>query len=63
MGYRYGTCVPVFVPYVKFEWYPATRCLFVKGADYPISTDAYNMQQARAIASSYLAALEEEASE
>jgi hypothetical protein len=57
---RNGRRIMFFVPYAKFEWYPMTRCVFVKDAEYPISTDAYNMQQARAIASSYLAAQREE---
>jgi hypothetical protein len=60
MGYRYGTCVPVFVPYAKFEWYPATRCLFVKGAEYPIAQDCYNRDQARRAAAAWIASQKEE---
>jgi hypothetical protein len=60
MSMRYGKRIMFFVPYAKFEWYPATRCVFVKDDEYPIGTDAYNMQQARAIASSFLATQREE---
>jgi hypothetical protein len=57
---RNGRRIEFFEPFAKFEWYPMTRCVFVLGTDYPISTEAYNLKQARAIASSHLTVQHEE---
>ena len=45
MSDRYGSCVPLFGG--KYEWFPASRCVFVKGSTEPIATDCFNSDQAR----------------
>jgi hypothetical protein len=63
MGNRYGKAIPFFEPFTKFVWYPASRCVFVQDTDILVSTDSFNMQQARVAARAYLSALEEEVSD
>jgi hypothetical protein len=45
MSNRYGSCIPLFGG--KYEWFPASRCVFVKGSIEPLATDCHNSDQAR----------------